>query len=157
PYAATLDTTALADGTYDLRVEVTDDAGGVLASPVVTRAVDNGPDVTLVDPGPRLTGIVRLEAKAQAASGRTISSVTFEVSPADDDRWTSIATTQVTPYVAAFDTSTVEDGLYDLRATATDSTGAVHHSDVLTDRFVANHSGTAVLAVPGTVLRGTVT
>jgi hypothetical protein len=156
PYAATLDTTSLADGTYDFRVEATDDSGGVVASAPVTRTIDNAPTVTLDDPGARLTGIVRLQAEAQATTGRTISAVSFEYAPAKANDWTTIATVQSPPYVAAFDTTALEDGLYDLRVEATDSTGAVTISDTVADRFVANHSGTATLTSPGQAIRGTV-
>ena len=43
PYGTTLDTTALADGDYDLRAFVTDRAGNAAASTAVTTRVDNTP------------------------------------------------------------------------------------------------------------------
>src|SRR5262249_15317677 len=156
PYESTLATESLPDGEHDFRVEATDDLGQVIVSPTVTRTVDNGPTISLQAPDDPLRGVVRLTADAHAAAGRTITSVEFELAPASSGSWRSVATTSVSPYVAALDTATLDDGAYDLRATATDSTGATTTSDVLADRVVANGDRSATLASPGGVVSGLV-
>ena len=122
-------------------------AGGASGSP-------SPPTVTLDDPGPILSGTVTLTATATPSSGQVITSVAIEWSPAGADQWHTIATLAAPPYSTQFDTTTVPDGSYDLRAQATDSSGQTGTSPVLT-RTVAN-SPTVSLVDPGTVLQGIV-
>ena len=77
--------------------------------------------VTLTDPGTPLRGVVMLNAVA--TSSRGMGSVTFETSPAGANTWTTACTASTSPYSCSWDTSTVTDGLRDVRAVATDSAG----------------------------------
>jgi hypothetical protein len=157
PYSAQFDTTTLPDGNYDLRAQATDTSGETGTSPVLTQAVDNGPTVSLVDPGTLLQGIVKLTANATAPAGRTVTSVQFAYSPAGADTWTTFATGTSAPYIKAFDTTQVPDGEYDIRALVTDSSGATA-SNVLDDRIVnnTNPGAIAILFDPGAAVRGTI-
>ena len=59
--------------------------------------------------------------------------VTFERSPAGAGTWTTIAVDSTPPFTASLDTTLLTDGLYDLRAIATDGANVVT-SNVVTTR-----------------------
>ena len=120
-YSCAWNTTAETDAIYDLRVVATDAAGGTRASTtVVNRRVDNnGPTVSVTDPGPTLRGSVNVGATATDPAG--VTSVTIQGAPAGTSTWTDICTDNAAPYSCAFNTAGVPDGLYDLRATAVDT------------------------------------
>ncbi|HKD93343.1 MAG TPA: Ig-like domain-containing protein, partial [Gaiellaceae bacterium] len=157
PYSTRFDTRAVPNGRYDLRAEATDTSGETGTSPVLTQSVDNGPTVSLEDPGAQLQNLVTLTADATAPDGRTVTSVAFAYSPAGADSWTTFANDTSAPYKQVFDTTQIADGEYDIRALVTDSSGATAR-DVLDDRFVNNNDpgATAVLSDPGAAVRGTV-
>ena len=73
PYSCAWNTTAVADGVYDLRSLATDNAGNTLASTTVaSRRVDNViPTVTLNDPGSPLRGTLTVSATASDGGGIT--------------------------------------------------------------------------------------
>src|SRR5262249_14595225 len=124
PYKAQLDTTKVPNGTYDLRAQATDSSGEVGTSSVVTETVDNGPTVSLVDPGNPLQGLVTITARPTAPDGLTVASVAFAYSPAGADSWTTFATDTDAPYTQVLDTTEIPDGEYDIRALVTDSSDA---------------------------------
>lgn len=160
PFVVAFDTTAIADGATDLRATATDDTGEVGSSPVVSTTVANtvtAPRVTLDDPGLVLRGIVALTASATAAPSRSITAVTFERAQAGSEQWTAVGVDSNPPFVTTLDTTLLEDGAYDFRAVATDSSGATGTSVAVVDRVVANGGVSATLDDPGEYLRGTVT
>ena len=110
--------------------------------------------VVLTDPGSPLRGSVPVTATA--ASDRGITSVVFSTAPAGTGTWTVACTKTVAPYTCTFDTTTVADGLRDVRAVATDSAGYTRTSTV-TNRRVDNTAPTATTTDPGSPLTGTVT
>jgi hypothetical protein len=112
-----------------------------------TAAADfNTVTVSLSNPGGTLTNSVNLAATA--ASDRGVASVKFEQSPANTGDWVQICVDATPSYGCAWNTVLVADGLYDLRATATDTAGYTKTS-VVEDRNVDNHNLTATLADPG--------
>jgi Big-like domain-containing protein len=123
PFAAcTWDTTGVADALYDLRAVARDAAGNELATtPIADRRVDNnGPTVTLADPGSPLNGTVLLTATATDPAG--VQSVVFERRLTGSSNWTTICTDTTASYSCSFDTTSL-NGTYDLRARATDTLG----------------------------------
>ena len=90
---------------------VTDNAGNSTTSAHVTnRRVDNtAPSASLDDPGANLRATVTLSSTASDA-GSGVATRAYQHSPAGAGTWTT------TP--AAFDTTAVTDGLYDLRVTS---------------------------------------
>jgi hypothetical protein len=118
-------TTTVADGLYDLRALVTDVAGNTTVSATIgSKRVDNdGPTVTLADPGAYLRATVALSSTATDPVGMT--SVVFERKPSSGSTWTTICTDNATPFTCSWNTTTAADGVYDLRATATDTLGHV--------------------------------
>ncbi|HSE80444.1 MAG TPA: Ig-like domain-containing protein, partial [Gaiellaceae bacterium] len=141
PYGTGWDTTAMADGAYDLRIVVTDNAGNSSPSAVVEdRVVDNtAPGATMNDPGAHLRGTVSLTADASDA-GSGVDAVSFERSPAGAGDWTAVAT--------SWDTTGVADGLYDLRVTVTDNAGNSTVSASVTDRRVDNTKPSLTASTP---------
>ncbi|GAA4286376.1 Ig-like domain-containing protein [Georgenia daeguensis] len=138
PYSCRVDTTALADGTYAFRAVATDAAGNVTTSAAVTsRSVDNTVSaVSLEDPGAFLTGKVTLKAAASSTAG--VRSVTIQRAPAGTATWTDVCTTTTAPYTCGWDTTTVTNGLYDLRALLVDGTGVTTTSATVAGRQVDN-------------------
>ncbi len=109
--------------------------------------------VTLTNPGTPLRGVVMLNAVA--TSDRGMSNVVFQTSPAGANTWTTACTASTSPYSCSWDTSTVTDGLRDVRAVATDSAGYTR-TDTITNRRVDNTAPTPTTTDPGTPLTGTV-
>ena len=131
PYTVNWNTTLVADGAYDLRIVVTDNAGNSSPSAAVEdRIVDNtAPGATMNDPGANLRATVSLTATA-SDPGSGVASVAFQRSPAGAGTWTSVP--------ASWNTTSVADGLYDLRVIVTDNAGNSTTSAAVTDRRVDN-------------------
>ncbi|MGH3015577.1 MAG: PASTA domain-containing protein, partial [Gaiellaceae bacterium] len=131
PFTVSWDTTGEADGPYDLRVVVTDNAGNVTPSAVVEdRVVDNtAPGATMDDPGAYLRATVSLTSSTSDA-GSGVASVAYQRSAAGAGAWAPVA--------ASWDTTSVADGLYDLRVVVTDNAGNSTTSATVGDRRVDN-------------------
>jgi hypothetical protein len=138
PWSCRYDTTALAAGTYSFRAVATDGVGLQTASAVVSnRVVDNSvSSVSLADPGTYLSGTVTLRADANAPSG--ITSIRVQRAPAGGSTWTDVCTGTTAPLSCSFDTRTVADGSYDLRAVLLDARGTTTTSTVVAGRVVDN-------------------
>ena len=156
PYSCALATTALADGSWELRAVATDLVGHAAATAPVTRTVDNtGPTLTLtVPPGP-LSGTVSLTSTATDPAG--VASVTFEYRAAGATTWSACGTDATAPYACSLATGGLADGSWELRATAVDVLGNTGVSAVVT-RTVTNSSTVAITSpAAGAVVRGNVT
>src|SRR3954468_8880613 len=155
PYScAGFDTTALGDALYDFRAVATDNAGNTNSSTVTNRRIDNvAPTASLTDPGTPLRGTVTVSATP--ADGGGIANVKIQRSPAGTNTWTDVCTDATSPYSCSFDTTAVTDGLYDLRAVATDNGNRSTNSTVVTNRRVDNTIPTVSMTDPGAYLRGT--
>jgi hypothetical protein len=159
PYSCSYDTSGVADGQYDFRSVATDNAGNTANSTVYSGAIlDNtAPTVTMTDPGQYLKGTITLDATAGDGAGSGVASVKIQRSPAGAGTWTDICTDNSSPYqCASIDTATWGgDGLYDLRAVATDNVAKTTNSTVVTNRRVDNTAPTAGMTDPGAYLAGT--
>jgi hypothetical protein len=157
PRTCPLNTTTLADGGYDLRATATD-TGGHTATSLLTRTVDNtAPTSTTTDPGAALRGTVTLTASAADGAGAGVASVAIQYRPSPSGAWTTACTSGSAPYTCSLNTTTLADGLYDLRSVATDAAGLSGASPVVSARRVDNTAPASGLTNPGTPLRGTVT
>ena len=111
----------LADGNYDFRAVVTDNAGNTLASALVTnRRVDtDGPVATVTTPanGTRVRGNVTLTAAAIDPAG--VTSVQFQVFYLGG--WLTFCTDYSPSYTCTGDSTQVPDGTYQVRVVATDT------------------------------------
>ncbi len=131
-------TTAVPDATYSLRAVAADAAGNTATSATIaSRVVDNTvTSVSVEDPGAYLTGTVSVSASASSSAG--IVNVKIQRAPAGTSTWTDLCTDTTAPYACSWDTTTVTDGLYDLRAVALDGRAATTISSLVTGRRVDN-------------------
>ena len=159
PYSCSYDTTGLADGQYDFRSVATDNAGNTANSTVYSGAiVDNtAPTVSVTDPGQYLKGTITVDATAGDGAGSGVANVRIQRSPAGAGTWTDICTDTTSPFQCSWNTTAVSDGLYDLRAIATDNVAKTTTSSTVTNRRVDNTAPTAGVTDPGTPLHLTVT
>lgn len=133
-------------------------SGATYTSSTVTRAVVQAaadwtpPTVTMTDPGSGLTGTVTLSASA--ADNVAVASVRIQVSPSGSGSWTTLCTATSAPWQCTWNTTTVADGAYDVRAIATDTSGYTAVSGITVQ--VVN-TLRVVLTNPGDNLSGTVT
>ncbi|MGA8846801.1 MAG: Ig-like domain-containing protein, partial [Nocardioides sp.] len=104
--------------------------------PVTAAADYYPPKVALQSPGAVITGTVQVTATS-TDSASAITMVRIERAPLGSTTWTELCTDTVAPYACSWDTTTVTDGDYQLRATSTDAAGFSATSTVLTTR-VAN-------------------
>jgi hypothetical protein len=156
PYSCSFDTTSVGDALYDFRAVGTDVPGNSANSTSSNRRIDNVvPTSSLTDPGTPLTGTVTLNASASDGGG--ILNVKIQRSPAGAGTWTDVCTDATSPYSCSFDTTVPVDGLYDLRAVATDNASRSTNSTVVTNRRIDNTVPTVSMTDPGTPLSGTVT
>ena len=148
---ASWDTTLGADGLYDLRVTATDIAGNSTTSPLLTTRVDNtAPALTFSSPstGSTASGTVALTATASDASPAA-PPISFAYKLHTDPPSAYTATG------ASWNTSALPggDGLYDLRARATDdanNTTTVENTSIRVD----NVAPTVAITAPATAING---
>jgi hypothetical protein len=157
PYACDWDTAGLTDGLYDLRATALDESGYARTDTVSGRRIDNtAPAVTMTDPGSPLTGTRAIGASATDTGGSGVTDVAFEYRPSSGGAWTAICDDGSAAYGCSWSTAALADGLYDLRATATDAAGNTAASTV-TARRVDNTAPAVTMTDPGTPVAGTVT
>ena len=159
PFTCPFDTSALTDGLYDFRVIATDNVGRTGTSAAVTsRRVDNTDPgtVTLAAlPTPILGTVVMAGTATDAGSG--IASVRFQYAPTGTTTWADACADTTLPYTCSFDSTAVADGVYDVRALATDNAGNTRASATQT-RTVDNTGPAMTLTNPaaGAYVRGTI-
>jgi len=102
--------------------------------------------VTFTAPASTLVGTVSLAGTA--TSNRGIASMRFQHSPAGTNDWVDSCTDTSAPYDCPWDTTTVADGVYDLRVTATDTAG-YERTASHANRTVDNVALTVTLTDPG--------
>lgn len=159
PYECAWTTTAVTDGAYDLRAIATDKAGSSTTSALLEDVeVDNtAPSITMVNPGSPLSGTVTLGSSSDDGDGSGVVEVLFQRQGLLGGAWTDICTAVAEPFSCRWQTPTAGDGVYNLRAIATDAAGNSRTSATIGARQVANTLvNTVSLEDPPAVLRGTV-
>lgn len=143
PYACSWDVSGLSNGAHQLRAVLTESSGGGLVnSAIVGVSVDNTTaSVVFTSPsaGSTVSGAVALAATAQAASGKTVQSVTFQGPGGDAEPL--CAADQAAPYTCSWSSTAVAyDAAYQIRAvlTHTDGTRAVATVVVKVDNIVGS-------------------
>lgn len=138
PHSCRFATTALARGTYSFRAVATDLAGlSTISATIAPRAVDNTvSSVSLIDPATHFSGTETVAADAGSTAG--VTSVSVQYAAAGSAGWMPICRTTHAPYACEWNTTTVADGLYDLRAVLVDGTGAQTISAIAPGRRVDN-------------------
>src|SRR5207244_4051421 len=84
-------------------------------------------------PGTPVAATLRLSATATDDS-TNVDHVVFERAPAGGSTWTTIGTDTSAPFTASWSTTSVSDGLYDIRAVAADAAGNTGTSVVINRR-----------------------
>jgi hypothetical protein len=163
PYGCSFNTASVLDGAYDFRATAIDNAGNVDTSGARNnRQIDNNaPTISLSANASPLSATQTITATVGDGTGSGVSSVTIQRSPAGANTWTDICTDTTSPFSCPFDTTTVTDGSYDFRGTATDGVNLSTTSATIT-RTVDNppraedvqttNSGTANLPNAGDII-----
>ena len=161
PYSVSWDTTAVADGLYDLRVITTDNVGNTFTSALVTNVRVDNTNPTGAITAPAASANVRGNAVTVSSNsldgGSGVANAQFQRSPAGGGVWTNIGAADTTsPYSVAWDTTAVGDGLYDLRVITTDNAGNTFTSALVTNVRVDNTNPTGSLTAPASaaIVRG---
>lgn len=142
--AATLATVGFSSATF------TSSSAAVLGS---VRSGDwSPPTVTMQSPGSSVRGTTALTATASDESG--IKNVSIQYQAAEGAGWTTVCTVTTTPYGCSWDTSSVADGTYQLRAVATDNSDQTATSEPV--QTVVTNRLTVVLTPAGDVVKGNV-
>jgi chitinase len=158
PFECTgFDTTTRAEGLYDLQAIVEDNAGFTTTSPATTFRIDRTvpSTATLNNPGASLQGSVTLSGTA-TDGGSGIASWTAQYRLTGSPTWLDACADTASPYSCSWATTGVADGVYELRAVATDVAGNQAFATTQTNKRVDNVVPTVSLTDPGTPLTGAV-
>jgi Bacterial Ig domain len=155
---AGVDTTTRTDGLYDLQAIVVDNANLQTTSAVTTFRIDNTipATATLANPGASLQGSVTLSGTA-TDGGSGIASWTAQYRLTGSTTWLDACTDTTSAYSCSWDTTGTADGVYELRAVATDQAGNQRAATTQTNKRVDNVVPAVALTNPGSPLTGTVT
>jgi hypothetical protein len=146
PFSSSWDATTVSSGSYDIQPVITDRAGNTFTGPTRTITVDvSAPTVVLANPGATISGSVTLGA---TVSGSGATQVAFAATPAGGASWSSLGNDASSPWSTTFDSSQLQDGIYDLRATVSDNLGNTS-SDVVTGIRIDNTAPRVVSSTPG--------
>jgi chitinase len=158
PATCSLNTATLGDELYDLRTLATDAAGNTSTSVVSNRRVDNtAPTVAVVAPPSAVRGTVTLQSTSSDGTGTGITQIKYQFRPASTATWIDACTTTSSPFTCSGDTTTIPDGVYDVRAIATDGAGFTTTSASISGRVDNTAPTSATLTNPGSPLSGSVT
>ncbi|QIX28443.1 signal peptidase I [Nocardioides sp. JQ2195] len=157
PYSCSWNTTAVADGPYDVRAVAVDRAGLRATTDPARTVVANNVLVVLANPGPVVHGTVPLTATVYNALLGLSLSTTFEYAATGTGKWTSFCNgLLVNPATCQWNTTALANGLYDLRARAV-STPTAYTSTIIEEVLVDNTAPTVTMTDPGSPLSGTIT
>ena len=156
PYNCTWNTAGFANDYYDLR-SVAVSGGTTTYSAVITDVlVDNlAPTITMNDPGTPLSGTRTFTAAASDAHSG-VAQVLIQYLRSGTSTWNTVCTVATAPYSCLFDTTTLANNTYSLRAIATDAAGNSTTSATVANRVIDNTVSSVSVVDPGNYLTGTV-
>jgi YD repeat-containing protein len=135
-YGCEMDSTAFADGEYQLRAVITDVEGDTSSTAPVSTTIDNtSPRGSLFTPRANVAGSIEVQGYAYDA-GSGVASWTLQVAPAGSEAFEEACLSQTLPisgltYGCDLDTTGLADGSYKLRAVITDNAGNTYTTPVL--------------------------
>jgi len=152
PFGATLNTTLLPDGLYDLHAVATDGAHAVTSNVVTTRVDNTPPTGSVTAPASGATvGGPSVTLKANASDGGSgLATVQFRVDGA------AVGTVSSAPWTLAWDPSSTPSGTHTIDTVATDAAGNTLTTAGVTVT-VDSTPPTVTLTDPGASLAGTIT
>jgi hypothetical protein len=152
PYALSLDTTTLSNGSHQLSAVARDAAGNTRTSSNVAITVDNAqPTVAITQPANNATISGTTAVTATASDNVAVQSVAFQVDGA------TVATDTSAPYTLSAETSWLNDGSHTISAVATDTAGNTRTATISVT--VDNNAPTVSISSPaaGATVSGTTT
>jgi len=156
PYTCSWSTTSLASELYDLRSVAVSGGSSFTSAIVADVLVDNvAPSVALANPGSPLSGFVSFSSTASDAESG-LARVELQFAPSGSPTFTTLCSVTTAPYSCRFDTASLANGSFSLRAVATDVVGNTATSATVTNIVIDNTVSSVALADPGAFLRGTV-
>ncbi len=144
-YGCALETSHYADGAYQVRAEIQDNAGNVYDTAAQSVTIDNTPPIGSLDQLARVSaGVITVKGPASDATSG-VASWQLQVTSTGQHSWQNACPAQLSPaegleYGCAIDTTTLADGSYQLRAVITDNAGNVYTTRPVATR-VHNGSG----------------
>jgi subtilisin len=129
--ASPLSLSGLADGAHSVAVRAVN-AGGADSTPAsASWTVDTiAPTASVSAPAATLSGAVTISATSSDANG--IASIDIQVSTSGSGAWSSLGSRAAATHSVTWNTATVGNGAYDLRAVAIDAAGFQGISPVVT-------------------------
>ncbi len=167
PYEAVWDTTIISDGSYNVTATATDNDGAQTSVTITLSVLNNpaniAPTINFIAPTPVggsvLVGTVTLAANAADSDG-TIDQVRFFYTGAAGG---TIFIDTTSPYDTPWDTTSVPNGAYQIKATATDNDGGTKTvlRNVTVNNPTSNNAPTVSFTSPtpidGSTVSGSVT
>jgi chitinase len=154
PYTCSFNTLGLPEAEVDLRAVAIDGAGYSATAIVEGVLVDNvAPTASFGTVATTLSGVVTIPVNA-SDDGSGVATVTIQYAPAGTTAWNTICTDTTAPWSCRFDTTTVPDGTYDLRAIVTDVAGNSTTTATLRNRTIDNRQASVSMDPPPAFLRG---
>lgn len=137
---------------FDLRAVAYDRAGNI-SNPSTQSDLpvnNSGASISVLDPGTYVRGTVTLQTTPYVPAPATITSVLIQYKPTGGS-WTDICTDTTDPYTCSWNTTTLTDGGYSLRAIMIDSRdgNTTTSEEITTNVDNSTFYGTDVQAVNG--------
>ena len=158
PYTGSWAQASEPEGNRALNALVVDGDGGTgedVFNVIIDRTAPTG-SITAPGSGAYIGGTTVAVASDSADTLSGVTQVVFQRSPAGQGTWTTLATDTTSPYSLVWNTTSLSDGAFDLRAVTTDMAGNSFNGPVTTVN-VDNTGPTATQDDPGTNLRAGVT
>ncbi len=157
-YGCVMETAHWSDGSYRLRALIGDQAGNTYLTSTVGLQIDNAAlagSLTVV-PSP-IAKTVEVEGTA-TATGPGVESWALQIAPAGGSSWSSACAVQSTPvsgssYGCSFDSSTLADGDYQLRAVITGDEGHTRTTAAI-PTIIDNAAPTGAVSSPPSSISG---
>jgi hypothetical protein len=150
PYAYSWDTSKSANGSHTLKAIATDGAGNRTTSAVVTVSVNNNaadktpPTVSITSPAASASVSGTVNVAATASDNTGVASIQFQV-----DGVNAGALEAAAPYVFAWDTTKVANGVHQLDAIAKDAAGNTTTSAIVS--VTVKNAAAKTFSISGTV------